>query len=396
MNTSVLVVSQLFYPELMSTGQTLTELCEALAAEGIDVEVWAGQPSLQSPKITCPKYMSHQGIAIRRLPTTQFPKRYFWGKFINHLGFYVSLAMALILDRPKKPILVLTNPPLAAVVCALLNRLLGLKFVLLLFDLYPDTAENVGVLNKTSLLSRIWRACNRLVFSRAERVIVIGRCMQNKVMSAYHLPAQKLAMIPLWADTQLLNPKQHVQKPIITVGYTGNMGRFHDMDTIMKAALELKANPGIQFLFVGDGYRLPEMKAFAKKNSLDNCVFQDHVPRAALPQLLHQLDMGLVSLMPGQEGCSVPSKTFGLLASGLPVVAVIPAASEIALILNENECGMIVEPGDVSGLSQAILRLASDVELRQKMGDKGHRCVVDSFRVSAAAKAYHQLLKEVQ
>ena len=131
----VLVLCQLFYPELVSTGQTLTELCEQLVPLGVDVHVVCGPPTVLNRKSKTPKYIEYNGIHIRRVWGTRFPKLNLIGRIVNQLTFAVSVFFYLLFHRPRKPILVLTNPPFLAVSCAILRALkIGEPYIYLVFD----------------------------------------------------------------------------------------------------------------------------------------------------------------------------------------------------------------------------------------------------------------------
>ena len=120
-----IVFSQLFYPELISTGLTLTELCESLSKKGVSIEVYCGPPTLVNHQEQVPKHLKHKNITIHRLWTTQFPKTHLLGKAINHISFIISAFFKLISLPTSSPILVLTNPPLLPLLFALLRPLNG-------------------------------------------------------------------------------------------------------------------------------------------------------------------------------------------------------------------------------------------------------------------------------
>ena len=125
-------------------------------------------------------------------------------------------------------------------------------------------------------------------------------------------------------------PKFDNHSDKITICYAGNLGRFHDLDTFMKTAQYLKNEPDIVFLFVGEGYQKKTCQAFAQSQRLTNCQFHSYVAREELGTLLSCVDVGLVSLHTGHEGLSVPSKTYGLMAAGVPILGLLPKTSEIS------------------------------------------------------------------
>ncbi len=176
----LLVLCQIFYPELISTGQTLTELCEQLSANGVEIEVLCAQPTIVKMSEKVPRIIDYKGITIKRVMATTFPKLQTLGRIINQITYALSTFIFLLFDRSKRPILVLTNPPFLAFFCAFLRSIgLGQAYIYLVFDVYPETAINLGMLKKNSLIAKIWQWFNTFSFAQASKIIVIGRCMEE-------------------------------------------------------------------------------------------------------------------------------------------------------------------------------------------------------------------------
>ena len=173
------------------------------------------------------------------------------------------------------------------------------------------------------------------------------------------------------------------------------MGRFHDMETIMEAAELLKEEGDIVFLFVGEGHKKRWMMDFARSKSLTNCQFHTYVPREELGHLLSLADVGLASLVDGQEGLSVPSKVFGMMAAGLPIVAVMSERSEVARIIREEECGVVVRPGDIRALADAILAFHHDPSCCRLIGQRSERAIETRYNLRETARKYRELIEEV-
>jgi glycosyltransferase involved in cell wall biosynthesis len=404
----VLILSQLFYPELVSTGQTLTELAEQLAVSGIDVEVLCGPPTVMAMDKRPPRDAVHRGIRIHRVWGTRFPKLNLAGRVVNQLTFTCSVLMHLLLHRPKKPILVLTNPPFLAVVCALLRSLrVGAPYIFLIFDVYPDTAVQLGILKDHGIIARLWDRANRFVFKHASAIVVIGRCMHEviskKAERLGHPLNGELRAIHIWSDDANIANVKARENPLIdrfgtrgkfVVEYSGNMGRFHDMETIMEAANLLRDVKDIVFLLVGEGHKKRWMMDFAREKKLANCQFHTYVPREQLGQLLCLADVGLVSLVQGQEGLSVPSKTFGMMAAGVPIVAVMSDRSEVARVIEEENCGVVIRPGDSRSLADAILAFHHDRTKCKSAGQRSGRAIETRYNLREAAREYQRLIQE--
>lgn len=376
---------------------------------GVEIEVICAPPSIINPKEKIPKHLEHHGIRIRRVWATSFPKLNIIGRVINQITYAVSVFFYLLFDRTKRPILVLTNPPFLAFFCALLRRLkIGNQYIYLIFDVYPDTAINLGVLKRNSFLSLLWEWVNKISFKYATKIIVIGRCMKEVIeskMNRYRIEINnKVQMIHVWSDDRSIQKGSKEKNPFVerwgldgkfVILYSGNMGRFHDMETIMGVVKELSDFENIVFLFIGEGHKKKWMMEYAQKNNLSNCMFHSYVKREDLCDLLACAKIGLVSLMEGQEGLSVPSKTYGLMAAGVPVVAVVPSSSEIARVIEEEDCGIVVKPGDVEGLKNVILGLYNNKVALETMSNNAKSSIKNKYSLNSAAKLYYRIIQEL-
>jgi len=376
---------------------------------GVDVEVVCGLPTILSRNKKTAKYIEHKGICIRRVWGTRFPKLNLIGRIINQFTFAISVFFYLLLHQPQKPILVLTNPPFLAFTCAILKTLrLGPSYIYLIFDVYPDTAVKLGVLKENGLLSRIWERLNTFVFKHASAIVVIGRCMKEvitKKMRKYDLqPNGKLHHISVWSDDKFISSASNQDNPLrkkwnlegkFVVGYFGNMGRFNDMETIIRAADALKDKEDICFLFVGEGHKKQATMEYVARHNLQNCQFHTYVERQDLSYLMNLADVGVVSLLEGQEGLSVPSKAFGLMAAGVPIIAVMSAESEIALIVEEENCGILVKPGEQKVLADSILQLYNDNAQLKQMGANALMAIREKYNLDKISRKYFDLIGQV-
>jgi glycosyltransferase involved in cell wall biosynthesis len=228
------------------------------------------------------------------------------------------------------------------------------------------------------------------------------KIIKNKLTKIGYDLGDKLSVIHVWSDDRAITPKKESNfnkfkdewklsnKFIIT--YSGNMGRFHDMETIMEAANKLSNNKNMVFLFIGEGHKKGWMIEYANRHGLANCQFHTYVEREKLGDMLSCADIGLVSLLEGQQGLSVPSKCFGLMAAGIPVIGIMPSNSEMSMVIKEEQCGIVVDPSDIDGLVDAILKLYNNPQLRVEMGLNGRKGIDTKYSLDLAADAYVDLI----
>ena len=392
---------QLFYPELVSTGLTLTELCEALSKQGHTITVYCAPPTVLHKKEKVPAKLIYKGINIERVWTFRFPKLFFWGKLFNHISFFISLFFKCLTSPKHTHYVMLTNPPFLPFLTLFLSPFKRFTYSVLVFDVYPETLTAAKVMSSSDLIYRCWQSLNKKVYSKAQYIFTIGRCMQAVLKE--QLPASihnKLKLIDIWADAETIQfsrgSKEFRQlwnlESKFIVGYSGNLARFHDIETIIYAAEKLQAHTDIVFLFIGEGHKKEWARQYAASNHLSNCYFYPYVERDELGALLDCFDIGLVSLLPSQTGLSVPSKTMGLIAAEVPIIALMNAQCEIAQLLVEFQNGFVCPPENPEILVKTICHLKDHPQTLAQMKKNSHHACKNRFNITTTATTFNQII----
>jgi glycosyltransferase involved in cell wall biosynthesis len=267
-------------------------------------------------------------------------------------------------------------------------------------DVYPEALTALGVMEPGSFIARCWTLLNRLSYRRAVKVAVLGRDMIPLLQSHYGIPPDRITTIPHWSAAEPAQPgpftgnslaRQLGLEDKFVVQYSGNMGLLHDIDALVRAADLLRDDPAIHFLFIGKGRRRAAAQQLARDLDLPNITWLDFMPREQLHESLACCQAALISLRQGMEGVAVPSKLYGILASGRAVVAQVPRGSEVARVVEEEACGMVVAPGDVEGLADAIRSLASSPKETERMGVNAFDAYRTRYTLERAVAAFEDL-----
>ena len=400
----ILLISQYFYPEMISTGHILTELVAELVRQGIKPSVICAQPTYYSnDKVD--KEITYKGIPIRRTVNTQFDKNSLKGKLFNSFSFFIGALWLALKEKGRAPIILVTNPPFLGVVGLICKILKRRPYMLIIHDLYPDIAINMGYLRRDFLLALFWNKLNRKIYGAASFIVVLGRDVQKRIQD--QIPAEQhenIKFIPNWADSDLIYPVDQSHNPFIIelglygkflVQYSGNMGLTHDMEVIIEAAQALRIDQTIHFVFIGGGGKLAKIKKMVRDYGLKNIIFLPYQPRESLKYSLCSSHVSLVSLEKGAEGLSVPSKLYGIMASGRPIIAIVPENTEVALTLKEYNCGLVTPPKDVPALVNAITWLKANEFERNAMGRRAYKAFLDNFTVKHCANQYYDLIQRM-
>jgi glycosyltransferase involved in cell wall biosynthesis len=397
------IITQFFPPDYAATGQLIEELALQLGRQGLPVDIFTGQPGYAFNKESAPAIEQLEQVKIKRSRMTRIWSKRIRGKALNGLLFCLRSGVHLLRTRSRGDVLLLTTaPPFLPLLGYLVHKSFGLPYVCLLYDLYPDVAVELNVVSREHWAVRLWDTINRHVWRRAQKIIVLSSTMKDRVVAKCPEIKDKISVIHNWADPNQIVPIAKHQNwfakafnlvDTFTVLYSGNMGRCHDMETILAAAKLLKDQP-IQFVFIGNGAKREGFRTQASQLGLHNCQFLPYQDKQNLPYSLTACDLSLVSVSPGMEGLVAPSKLYAALAAGRPLAIICEQHSYLRTMLQESGCGEAFSNGDAEGLAAFIRRLAADSQLTKQMGQAGRRYLQSNFTPDLIAQQYSQVLCE--
>jgi glycosyltransferase involved in cell wall biosynthesis len=370
----VVFVNRFFHPDHSATSQMLSDLAFHLAERGWEVEVVTSRQRYGDAGACLPAREAVRGVVVTRVWSARFGRGFLPGRAIDYATFYASAFIALLRRSSRgTTIVALTDPPLISVVAAIAAMLRGASLVNWTQDLFPEVAEALGM-----KALRVLRWVRNWSLRRARTNVALGDSMAKRLPNA--------EVIHNWADASLHPVEQTHDR--FAVGYSGNLGRAHDASTMLSAMRALRDDDAIEFLVTGGGAQLD----LIRKEGLPNVRFAEYAPRERLSESLSASDAHLVTLQPSLEGLIVPSKFYGILAVARPVLFVGSPDGELARIIREHDCGIVIEPGDGVGLARCIRDLAQNPERTRGLGRRGRLLYDELFAPSIALAAWEKLL----
>lgn len=318
---------------------------------------------------------------------------------------YTFLAFFKVLFAPKGTLIfIVSNPPLLGPLAWLVSKLRKLPYVVLVYDMHPDTMISFGVLKESSTVVKIWRYINKCVWEQASAVYTIGDVMAEKLAEQFDVEKTQLkhvGVIPPWADTENIKPIEKSLNPLvdelsqsgcITVLYSGNMGISHDIDSMLKAAKLLREHVTIKFLFIGEGAKWQSAYDYVAQEKLSNVQVLPFQSEERLPYTMALGDISLVALDKGAEGLMVPSKMYYYMAAGSAVVGICQGKNDLEESLHKGNSGLTVLPGDFEQLAVTILQLAENKKELSRLKDNARKSSVEHFsRQACITKLEHSL-----
>lgn len=396
----LLFINQFYYPDISATSQIATELCEDLAALGHEVTVLAAQGTYDGGGDRLSKRETVRGVKIERVWSSSLGKRTIGHRAADYASFYVSAARKAVMLPKFDVVVAMSTPPLIALV-ALMTRARGARTIYWLQDIYPDLAIEFGVLARDAPSAHAMSALNSFILSTSDATVVLSAAMKQHLV-AKGAPAGRISVIPNWADGSAIVPVPHEQNPLraslapenqFVVMYSGNMGRAHDLKTIVEAARLLKARKNITFVVSGGGAQKEWLMAEA--HSFENLVVRPYVQKSDLGNWLAAGDLHLVTMAKTVGGLLEPSKAYGILAAGRPIAFVGPRKSGVAQMVIDHDVGIVVDNGDAEALAAGIVALADDPNVRKSKGEAARSSFEEHFDRKLAVRRFSQLMRSL-
>jgi glycosyltransferase involved in cell wall biosynthesis len=266
-------------------------------------------------------------------------------------------------------------------------------------DLYPWVAFEADLISRKKVIARLFEKSVINTLLKAEAVVVIGRCMEERI-AQLGIPRERIHLVRNWANTDLIRPvessmnsfrQKHGLDEKFVLMYSGNLGISHYFDDLLEVATNLRDQDDIFFLFVGRGRRLNELKLEFERRNLPNFLFLDYQDYYGLGESLSAGDVHFVSLRKGFEGLVVPSKAYGIMAAGRPILYQGDDRGEIAMMINETGIGMVVPQGDVSRLQSSIQFMAENKSWCREKGALARKLSLDRFGFPKTLRVFEQL-----
>jgi glycosyltransferase involved in cell wall biosynthesis len=337
----ILLVNQAFHPDVVSSGQHLTDLALALAERGHAVTVLTGRRAYDSPTTLFPREEIWRGIRICRIASTGFGKSAKWRRAADFASFSLLCLFKLAIIGRHDVVVALTSPPLVAFLAACVTGLRGGRFFYWVMDFNPDEAIAAGWLREGSLAASVLGAMSGFSLRRAAKIIALDRFMRDRIVAKGIAP-EKLLVLPPWShdsdvrfdpDGRARFRAAHGLAGKFVVMYSGNHSPVHPLDTLMRAAERLKGDASIAFCFIGGGSEFKRVKAWTEAGQRTNVLCLPYQPLNQLAASLSAADAHVVVMGASMLGLVHPCKIYNILAVGAPVIYIGPKPSHVTEIL---------------------------------------------------------------
>src|SRR6266850_2533872 len=373
----ILLLNLYYPPDTSATAKMARTVVDALISRH-NVTVLCGRPSYDPTERRAWRWYQTEvteRTRIIRTGSTDFARFEMKKRVLNYLS-YVALAVPRALFVPCDAVVALLK---------------GKPYVYNIRDMYPDMAVGSSIV-EPGLLARIWEKMHRWALRRATRVVVLGEDMRARIVGKGVEPS-RIVIVRDGAEifptsTPLPASEPEVVRAIrgnfsFVLLHAGNLGFYGAWNTLVSAARSL-ASHGIGLVFVGDGAQRAEVEAVAA--GAGNIRFLDFFPAAKIPSVLAAPDAHVITVKRGLEGVVVPSKMYGILAAGKPIVAVAPAETDVVTLGMLRGFAVFADPDKPADLVSAVRGLVGNAQKLKTMGEAARAAAPDYDRVKELQK----------
>lgn len=380
----VVFINQFGWPDSAPTSQLLCDVSRFLVKEGHEVDIVCGAATYVRDGDTDPP-----PVRIHRVPCYRFGRGA--RRIVSYATFMLCAAWK-VLRLPKPDVVVtMTTPPLLSLLGTFLKIVRRDKHFSWEMDLFPEALVDTGMASAGSSLLRLLHRLARYSRRNSEGIIVLGECMKQRVVDS-GVPTKQVHVAENWADSRIIDCAPFRRSDALTVLYSGNLGLTHDIDTITGAMARLSNARQLSFRFVGDGKGYNQVREFVSQHAVQNVSFQGYCPRAALSENLASADVGLVTQLASCMGTVVPSKIYGLMAAGRPILFVGPRESTVARVIEQYRCGWQIDNGDTAGLISLLQWLQENRGSVEACGGRGRRAFLDHYDLAVGVTRVARIL----
>ncbi|MBU1858306.1 MAG: glycosyltransferase family 4 protein [Verrucomicrobia bacterium] len=341
------------------------------------------------------------GVKVIRTWVYATSKKKLLPRLINFGSFCASSLAFGMFTIGRKDVVYTSIPPLPLGLTGFaLAKITRARLVVSVQDIFPLAAVQLGVLTNRRII-RFFEKMEKWVYRRADHIVVISEGFRQNLISKGVSPA-KISVVSNWADTDFIKPgsKDNSFRKELNVGtcftliYSGGLTHNSNLEPVIYAADILRHEP-FAFVIIGEGIHKSKLQKLASEKGLVNLQFRPFVPRERYPEVLLAADMNLVTLNSKATFVSVPSKIYKQMAAGRPIMAICSAENELARLVTEGQCGLLVPPDEPDKLVESLRWAASHPEELVQMGINGRRYLVQNHNRACCVERFEAVLQEV-
>ena len=405
----LLLITQYFPPEVGAPQNRLSELALRLIEEGVEITVLTAMPNYPQMEIH-EEYIGKKhckekfgGCTIYRTAIYVSKSKSITTRLRNYFSFvWSSYKYGIRKLNGDFDAVFCESPPLFLGISAfLIARKKKAKFIFNVSDLWPESAEKLGIV-KNKLFLKLATILEEFLYKKA--ALITGQTKGITANISSRFPNKKVYWLPNGVDVSFYNPanftkdwreQNNFEKDDLLFFYGGIIGYAQGLEIIIHTAKELQGNSKIKFILLGSGPEKEKLITLTENLKLANLFFFDAVPKAKMPHIISSIDCSIIPLKKLDLFLgAIPSKVFECLSMKTPILLGVDGEAK-GLFIDEANSGLYFEPENVQELKNGVLKLAENNELRKKLGENGRTYVNNHFNRNQIAKELKSCLQDL-
>ena len=388
----LLIISQVYIPDPAAVGQYLNDVATEMVKRGWQVSVFTADRGYDNPSLKFLKEEVIDGVKVKRFPLSSFGKSSLAIRLVAAVIFMLQSFLCGVFTGGLNSILVSTSPPMCSLVAVAIAFVKRIPVKYWVMDLNPDQAVELGVVSGKSLSVNLFNRINRLILRHADHIIALDQFMANRLNQKLDV-SYKMSVIPPWPLVEYREEICYDQNPFrqkhdlagkFVFMYSGNYTFTNPVTTIIEAALLLKDCRNIIFMFIGGGRNKYEVDDVVKKYNPVNIVSLPYQPFADIKYSLAAADTHIVSIGEKLSGIVHPSKIYGAMAAGRPILFLGPVDSFIGCLLKDHNIGWQVDHGNIEEALNTITNITdTPMQELEMMGSRARQLAVNEYSRNA-------------
>lgn len=393
---NIFIITEFFYPVHRNDSYLITKIAESLSKKH-KVNVICDSALLDKEELkTISGEISRLNTSVKKSHSKIYHKLY------QLLLSTFRLTVKTLKDVHKGDyVFSVTNPFFFLPILVLIKKIKGFHLTVLVYDIFPDNLIAANKLKKNSLFFKILDNIYKWAYNNIDKLIVIGRDMQDIIENKKDISKNKIHYIPNWCNVSEIVPSNKNDNKIvkkfnleekIVFSFVGNFGLLQGIHNILEASLLVK-NENFIFLFIGDGILKNDILEFIDKKKSKNILYAGKYPSEEKNTFLNACDISVISLNKNMYGLGVPSKTYYNMAAANPILYIGHEDSEIAKNVHEFDLGWVVESDDPQKLADKFDEICNEKDIFLKKGNRSREICKNEFDEDVILKKYMEVFQ---
>ena len=426
----ILIFAHYYAPDTASTGQILKDQAEGMLDE-FDVTVICVVPSYGGTiedRYKTQKYYFEElnGVKIIRVRVPEFTKSNKISRIKNILAYFFGALGASRKAGKQDYVFTISQPPILGGLLGVLGKWMKhAKMIYCIQDFNPEQTIAVGY-SKNKLLLKLMMIVDKFSCRRSDLVITVGRDLVETLKKRFkNRDVPKYTMINNWIDEKEVYPlpednervlafkKKYGLEDKFVIMYSGNIGLYYDLEKLIKVLKQFRKGYTLKgvyekgprtvdgreviFALVGAGSVLDKLVKYTKRHHFENVVFVPYQDKVDLIYSLNAGDVHWCVNAKGIKGVSCPSKAYGIMGVGKPIIGVLEKGSEVRMLIDEIGCGKCCEPGDYAEVANIIRWYIENADTgeEKKMGMKGRQYLERNLTKDVSVRKYVEAILDL-